>query len=193
MKSSHIKTYIILIIFISIIGISIAYAALSQQLQIKTTTTVQSSQTSWNIFYKTLSCEVKNGYIEIGHMIANGTTITLSEFIVKAPNSLAVCYFNIVNNGELDAKISSINGPTAVFIGSGPTKNEDETLVRENFLDLQSFARWPGNESIKKEDKVLSGEEKTVILSIGTLDSMATLPTNPVSFSITYTINFSQA
>ena len=194
MKKTHAKTYIIIAIFLSIIGISIAYASLSQQLQIKTNTTVQSSQTSWNISYQPLNCEAYD-YAKLGTMTVNGTTITLSGFALQTPSSLAYCYFNIINNGEINAKISSISGPNTVFTGSGSTKNEDEKLIKEHFFD-GSFARWKtGNnwQILKNGDKVLVGETRTVVLSVMLDNTMTTLPTNPVNFSITYTINFEQA
>ncbi len=194
MKKDHIKTYIIVAIFISIIGISIAYAALQQQLQIKTNASVQSSQTSWNISYQEEGCFLDKGYVKLGTMTVNGTTITLSGFTVQAPGSSTRCYFNIINNGELNAKISSISGPNIVFTGSGDTKEADEKLVKDSFW-LDMFARWNENPwpIVKEGDKVLSGRTRPVLLSIGILDSMPTLPTNPVTFSITYTINFEQA
>ena len=197
MKRNHIKTYIILIIFISIIGISIAYAALSQQLQIKTNTTVQSSQTSWNISYQKEECYVEKGYVKLGTMTVNGTTITLSGFAFQAPSSIAYCYFDIINNGEINAKIASISGPEIIYTGSGVTKDEDEEKIKDSFskfYKIYYFARWPENSwsPIKEGDKVLAGETRKVVLSVGTDDSMTTLPTNPVNFSMTYTINFEQ-
>ncbi len=194
MKKSHIKTYIIVAILISVIGISIAYAALQQQLQIKTNTTVQSSQTSWNISYETLNCSINRGYAKIGTMSVSGTTITLSGFVFQAPNSMVECYFNIINNGEISAKILSIE-PKTVFTGSGTSKTTDETLISSHFRDLNQVVRWTDSSdwpSVKAGDKVLAGQTRKVALTFG-INDMASLPTNPVNFSMTYTINFEQA
>ncbi len=188
MKRNHIKTYIILIIFISIIGISIAYASLNQQLQIKTSTTVQSSQTSWNIVISKDSCYTK-GHAILGTVEITGTTFTLSNFKFQAPGDNFACVFIIENKGEIDAKISSANvtWPTA----SGINTTSDQKLINEN---LWRVFKWDSpTADVKIGDTIPSGSEKKILIQYGINSTMPTLPTNPVPFSAVATINFEQA
>ena len=193
MKRNHTKTYIIISMFISIVGISIAYAALSQQLQIKTTTTVQSSQTSWNIVIEKDGC-LKRGYTNTGDMTVNGSTITISNFTFKAPNDRFTCYFYVENKGEIDAKISSIDYKEPTISGTGSTATEDSALVKTNLWKALNWYNWPSLSPISKGDKVLAGEKKRAEITYSINETMTTLPTNSVTFSnAVYTINFEQA
>ncbi len=185
MKKNHAKTYIIVAILISVIGISIAYAALSQQLQIKTNTTVQSSQTSWNVSLRKEDCYTYHS-AKKGTMEVNKTSVTISGFTLQAPNDDFSCVLYVENKGEVAAKITSINyiGPT--FAGTGTSADADAKLISTNF--------WHAIEGIEKDDILNPGEEKRFGIGFGIQSSMTTLPTNPVTFTnATYTINFSQA
>ncbi len=182
MKNTHAKTYIIVVILISIVGISIAYAALSQQLQIKTNTTVQSSQTSWNIVLEADGCS--SG----GTITVNGMTVTVSGLTLKKPGDDLRCYFYIHNKGELDAKISSVDYQTPIYGGS----DNDVALV-SGFIGLG--VRWPRDNwpYLVKGDTVLSTERKRVEVQLYLRSEMTSLPINPVTYSRTWIINFEQA
>ena len=192
MKKSHIKTYIIVAILISIVGISIAYAALSQQLQIKTNTTVQSSQTSWNIVISKDSCSTYGGHTVFGTVEISGTTVTISNIKFQAPGDCFGCTFSIENKGEVKAKISSIDYKAPTFSGTGSNATADQKLINDN---LWKIFRWGDPDAEFKVGDILSpGEKKLITLQYGIQQSMATLPTNPVTFSnVVNTINFEQA
>ncbi len=194
MKKSHIKTYIIVAILISIIGISIAYAALQQQLQIKTNASVQSSQTSWNIVIEKDYCTQRGYTTNTGDMTVNGLTLTISNYTFKAPNDRFTCYFYIENKGEIDAKISSLDYKEPTISGTGSTATEDSALVKTNLWKALNWYNWPSLSPISKGDKVLAGEKKRAEITYSINETMTTLPTNPVTFTnATYTINFEQA
>ncbi len=192
MKNNHAKTYIIVAIFLSIIGISIAYAALSQQLQIKTTTTVQSSQTSWNIAFESVSCQAAGNAV-LGTFETNGTTLTISGFTLKVPNDIVYCSFYIKNKGEVNAKISSVNyeGPTCS--GTGTTATADANLVK-TYLCHDLVWDNSGTLLVEKGVVIPAGSSRTVRVRHWLCSSLRSLPTNPVTFTnAVYTINFEQA
>ncbi len=202
MKKTHIKTYIIVAILISIVGISIAYAALQQQLQIKTNASVQSSQTSWNIVITENYCsgrqnrsvpgsgtprDVQGYKVEI-----KGTTVTVSNAIIRAPGDTFGCRFYIENKGEVDAKVQSITGPTITFSGTGSTADEDVSLVQSN-ISCQ-YGNWTdGQGGISIGNLLAAGAKREIEVGYCFSMDMPKLPTNPVTFSATYTINFEQA
>ncbi len=193
MKKKHFKIYIVITIFILIIGISIAYATLSQTLKVNTTTTIQSSQTSWNIVITRSHC-TQGGYTNPGDMKVNGATITISNFTFKAPNDRFTCYFYIENKGEIAAKISSINYKEPAISGTGTTATEDSVLVKNNLWKALNWNDWPSIRGVTIGDKVLAGEKKFAEIVYGINESMTTLPNNPVTFTnAVYTINFEQA
>ena len=195
MKKTYIKVYIIIAIFLSIIGISIAYAALSQQLQIKTTTTVQSSQTSWNVHFKEADGCFTTGNVKTGTMTFQNTSITISNFILQTPGDEIRCYFYIKNEGQIKAKISSINYTAPTFTGNGTSKTTDETLVKSNFLNHIEIHYSDENNPALTQGFTLNAGEKVYCRVRFTLsNSMTTLPTNSVTFTnATYSINFEQA
>ncbi len=195
MKKNHAKTYIIVAIFLSIVGISIAYAALSQQLQIKTSTTVQSSQTSWNVhFIKADGC-FTTGNVKIGTMTIQNTSITISNFILQTPGDEIRCYFHIKNEGQINAKISSIDYKEPTFTGSGTSKTTDEALIKNNLSHtIELYNNGNDAKALPTGEKFYVGIDRYCRVRFTLSNAMTTLPTNSVTFTnATYTINFEQA
>ncbi len=192
MKKDHIKTYIVIAILISIIGISIAYAALSQQLQIKTTTTVQSNQTSWNIKITNVR-STPHGYMNVGNISFNNTTITVSGIVLKTPSDWAEYYFDVKNEGEVPAKLSSVSriGPTVT--GSGDTAKADADYFLTQYW---AVIRYNGTNINTSSPNISlgAGETKTFMFGLGYNSESAHLPTNTLTISsYGYTLNFVQA
>ncbi len=198
MKKNHAKTYIIVAILISIVGISIAYAALSQQLQIKTNASVQSSQTSWNIVFNISKCDAYRRS-KAGTMTLDGNTITISNFILLAPDSGVSCYFSVENKGEVNAKIASINYQEPTLSGTGTSASTDVELVKSKlYVGIQKCE----NDSTTTNCSSINPATFQAALSSGTkisfrlifgLEDAEQLPTNPVTFSnAKFTVNFLQ-
>ena len=196
MKKNHAKTYIIVAILISIVGISIAYAALSQQLQIKTNASIQSSQTSWNFVITENYCyglqyDDTQRNVEGYKVDIKGTTVTISNVIIRAPGDTFGCNFSIENKGEVDAKVQSKSPPKTTFSGTGSNATADANLVKTG---LWTYSQWnnPRTE-INIGDILSAGEKKEIEIGFGFNVNMTTFPTNSVTFSITFSINFEQA
>ena len=197
MKKNHAKTYIIVAILISIVGISIAYAALSQQLQIKTNASIQSSQTSWNFVITENYCyglqyDDTQRNVEGYKVDIKGTTVTISNVIIRAPGDTFGCNFSIENKGEVDAKVQSVSGPTTTFSGTGSNASADANLVKSN-ISCAYGDWWNPRNSISIGDKLPAGAKKNIEIGYCFNKNMLTLPTNPVTFSSTFSINFEQA
>ena len=114
------KNIILAILGISILGITIVYAALSTNLRITGTATV--SNTEWDIKLKNITSENTPSTVTIGDIthsntadpgvlptIINNTAITNLAVTLYQPGDKAVYDFDIVNEGTLDAKLSSCN------------------------------------------------------------------------------------
>ena len=186
MKKSTVKTYIILTIFLSIMGISIAYAALQQQLQIKTSASVQSSQTSWNIrFLDSVDRCITTGNVKVGTLSIQNTSITISNFTLQTPGDEMRCYFWIENAGQIKAKISSINYTAPTYTGSGTSKTTDETLVKSNLSNYIEIHAAPDNDpknnpALTQGFTLNAGEKVYCRVRFTLSNSMTTLPTNSV-------------
>ncbi len=193
MKKDHIKTYIIVAIFISIIGISIAYAALSQQLQIKTSTTVQDTKTSWNVKITNVSCS-DNNYATHGEVKFTDTTVTISNIVLKVPYSYVGCNITIKNAGQIAAKFSGYTKTTPKLTGSGSTATEDVNLIKSHLIE--EFKDVSTNKDMNefKNELLAVGSTRVMRLVFGITNDLTTLPTNPVTISdYSHTINYIQA
>lgn len=86
--------------------------------------------------------------------------------------------FNVVNDGDLDAKISSIVMPKPVCTSTGDTAYEDSSLICDNLN--YSLTYLDGTE-IKIGDTLEKGQSKSLILKLEYLGT--NLPQNVVEIS----------
>ena len=123
------KKTVIIILSVMVLGLSIGYAALSNSLNITGSAKLGATADSWNINFKNAKCTAYN-YAEAGNIeIKNKTTLELSNSKLKAPKDYIICNFDIVNDGTIDAKVTSITIPDKnkfTYTGSGSTKTTDE-------------------------------------------------------------------
>ncbi len=107
-KERKIKVTGLCALLVAVLGLTVAFAALSQTLMINGSTTVDTS--SWNIYFKIPDKNIQNngdGGL-IGTPIINGTTISNLNFSISKPNDYIIYDFNIVNDGTINAKIDSV-------------------------------------------------------------------------------------
>lgn len=173
MNTKHFKTLSIIAIFIAIIGLSLGYAALSQTLNINTTATVQSSANSWKILFKNADAGSASANADKGTIALTDTTVTVSGVILKAPGSSVTYTFDVVNEGEVDAKLSTITNLEAVITGSGASKDADETLVRGGY---QYTLTYNDGGTIAAEDTLAVGASKKLKLVVSYKDTVTELP-----------------
>ena len=97
--------YIALILFLSI-GFCIGYAALNTTLTINGTSTIEKN--TWDVHFENL--KVKEGSIEaiVEPTLSSGTIISNFQLSLNKPGDFYEFTIDVVNNGTLDAMISSI-------------------------------------------------------------------------------------
>ena len=197
------KKVIIIILSVMILGLSIGYAALSSSLNITGSARLGATADSWNINFKNARCTGYN-YAEAGDIeIKNKTTIELSNSKLKAPKDYIICNFDIVNDGTIDAKVTSVTYPDKnkfTYTGIGDvehkssdnndvkatqmsissSKEEDEKLVKSNLIVEM---KYQDNTEIKLGDELKAKETKKAYIKISLSDNMSKLPTNDVSIS----------
>ena len=186
--SEKTRNIILIVLAVCLIGITVAYATLSQNLSISGVANVD--KTKWSIHFANVLTPKVEGQATGGKAVLNSgsTVLTISEGTVSAPGDKITYIFDVVNEGDLPAEVET-------------TLTQMESCKAENGSDVSIFCNNIGldlvyadtKEKVQKSDRLLSGETKTLNLII-TYDKdklLTTLPTSPITLSnITSTINY---
>ena len=187
-RNERTRNIILIVLAVCLIGITVAYATLSQNLNISGVANVD--KTSWNIHFTNVLTPKVEGQATGGKAVLNDgkTVLTISEGTLSAPGDKIVYTFDVINEGDLPAEVET-------------TLTQKEDCKAENGSDVSIFCNKIGldlvyadtKEKVQKSDRLLSGETKTLNLII-TYDKdklLTSLPTTPIVLSnITSTINY---
>ena len=187
-RNERTRNIILIVLAVCLIGITVAYATLSQNLNISGVANVD--KTSWNIHFTNVLTPKVEGQATGGKAVLNDgkTVLTISEGTLSAPGDKIIYTFDVINEGDLPAEVET-------------TLTQMEDCKAENGSDVSMFCNKIGlelvyadtKEKVQKSDRLLSGETKTLNLII-TYDKdklLTTLPTSPIVLSnITSTINY---
>ena len=183
-----------LALLLSVVGISIGFASLSQNLEIEGTAEVVPA--SWDIKFKNLSAAVESGTAdELSAPSLSTTSTKISGFDVQLakPGDSVTYKFKIANDGDINAVLSDMQVATPTFTGTGDTASADEAIVAAAFeytLEYDNGASAPS--AISVNDTLNSTTERDVILTIKYKDDAESVPTAKVeitglSIILTYT------
>lgn len=193
MGSEKVRNVLLGVLVVGLIGLTVAYASLSQRLDIKSTATVKSS--TWKVKFANLSAESTVG-------TANVTTQpTLTDTLVSGLNveltkpGDAVSYtFDIVNEGTIDAKISTykINSKDDGIVctdATASTSSESATTVCNGLTYTLVYANDTTADAtgsvitagtpVAQDQELKAGQSATVKLTVS-FDS-ETVPTSDVT------------
>ena len=142
-KGRKVKIISLCALLVAVLGLTVAFAALSQTLTINGSATVDTA--SWDIHFEASEKKVYNsgdGHL-IGTPTINGTTISNFNVSVSKPNDEVDYYFKTVNNGTINAKIESFEVSTLCTLQSpvescdwdndGTVTKTDVDKVNNNF------------------------------------------------------------
>ena len=189
MSNEKLKNVVLVVLAICLIGITVAYATLSQNLDISGVAKV--GKTSWNIHFTKVLTPKAEGYAEGGKATLNSdsTVLTVSEGILKVPGDTITYVFDVINEGDLDAEVET------VLTTIDSCKASDNTTDVTMYCDKIKYdlVYQDTKEEVKKNDQLLKGESKTLNLII-TYDKnkeLTSLPnTEIVLDNINSTINY---
>ena len=187
--SEKTRNIILIVLAVCLIGITVAYATLSQNLNISGVAKVE--KTSWNIHFTKVLTPKAEGYAEGGKATLNSdsTVLTVSEGILKVPGDTITYVFDVINEGDLDAEVET------VLTTIDSCKASDNTTDVTMYCDKIKYdlVYQDTKEAVKKNDQLLKGESKTLNLII-TYDKnkeLTSLPnTEIVLDNINSTINY---
>ena len=164
----------ILALCVSIVCLSVAYASLTQTLNITGNTVVQGN--SWNIEFTGPVVVNKTGtaIATTSNVTLESTTITINNVKLIAPGDRVEILFNVKNSGNINAKLSQISNLTPNFRGTGDEKIADENLVSTSYeYTLQCYNAENLTYGICEMDTVLNASESMPMKIIIDFDANA--------------------
>lgn len=163
-KNRQVKLFAIVAIIIAVAGMSFSFATMSTNLDIKGSATMGSA--NWDVhFDKLSSAKLIGKTIEVVHPTITNKSTTISEYHVKfqSPNDGVQYQFDIVNQGEMDAILTTLVVPKPSCTGIGNTALSDATLVCSH---LEYTLLYQDGTPVKIGDKLNKKETKQVQLKL---------------------------
>ncbi len=186
-KNEKSKNMLLIVLFISLITLSIAYATLTQYLYINSEVTIAGQGSGgWDIRFTAVTCHA-NGNASITHDFSmSATNLSGLEYRLVAPGDSVVCNISVTNNGSIDAKLSSfaIQDGSLTYTGTGSSRLSDELLVSGKVQHSIVYATGDSQEGLVPaiNDYLPSGVTRNLVLTIQ-YPSNANLPENDVTVS----------
>ena len=181
MKNGKIKNILLIVLALGLISMTVAYAALTQRLDIESTAGVNSLE--WDVHFANLSQGEVIGSPSITEPKLSNITISGLDVEFTKPGESVTYNFDIVNNGTIDARLDTlkINSKEDGIIctdAKGSKDSQDATNVCNNI----TFSVLKSNGSQFNEGDILSSKDtinaKLVVSYNAGLES---LPTSKVT------------
>ena len=172
---------VVLALVLSVVGISIGFAAMSTDLTINGSAEVVPA--SWDIKFKDLSSPTITGDAEVTTAPTITSDTHIGNYAVKLtkPGDSVTYTFKVANDGTIDALLTNFIKATPTFTGTGATAAADATIVQNNFVYTITYS---DDTAITKNTDELDAESyKTVKLVVGYKADATELPTNTVTIS----------
>lgn len=124
---NKVKNVLLIVLIIGLVGMTSAYALLSQNLEISSTAEVVGS--NWDIHFESLTQDDQStGTVATPAELDSSTVISGLKASFKLPGEYVAYTFDISNAGDIEAIIESVSEPTITCTPEGA----DATLVCEN-------------------------------------------------------------
>lgn len=175
------KSVAVIVLIIALLGLAVAFAALSTTLTINGTAVVDPDE--WGIVFEDLQVAKEGTAIDAGtaEIGADQISITGVNATLKAPGDTVKYTFDVHNTGTIPAKLSDITKPEPTFTGSGESKTQDETLVKQELVYTLTYT--DGGATVAAEDTLDAGATKNVTLTIGYDIDATELPVEQVNIT----------
>ena len=197
------KNILIGVLIVGIVAMTVAYAALSQTLNINGSARVQGKDDSWNIHFKHIT-NVANEVVTHEYASAASNSISLTEtntvatmpaVTLKAPGDYVEFKFNVINEGDITGYINTLNNismGTPIY-GAGEDLTPEEKTAFESAIT--ATLTYADTTALALNDSIAKNEEKELLLVIKYNNTAATqkLPKVAVTFNnITASITYGQ-
>lgn len=173
------RTLAVIAVIVAVAGISVAFAALTQTLNISGTGTVKGN--TWSVKFANLQTPTLGGTATVDTPASfNGTSTTLTYAVsLKLPGDSVTYLFDVTNTGTIDAKIAPA-GLTLTGVTEALAANVTYTLTYANGTAIQAG------------DTLAAGATKNLKLVVTFNNSATELPTSDVELSLGASLNYIQ-
>ena len=197
-KERRIKIISLCALLVAVLGLTVAFASLSQTLTINGSAAVNAA--SWDIHFEKTSgkeTEVK-GATTFTEPTLSGTTIENFSATLTKPGDSVTYYFDIVNNGTVDAVVSSYDFPLAIreCVNNNNAYsycinldfNSDNIIDGADFMTYQTMfisglRDTDTDNGIGAKDVIKAGETKHMKLFFEYKDTATELPKNNLTLT----------
>ncbi len=200
-KERKIKVLSLVALIVAVLGLTVAFAALSQTLTINGTASVNAAE--WDIHFENLSAPEITGdaRVESEPVLDNHSISNLDVSLTK-PGDEVVYTFDIVNNGTIDAYLYEYQKPGTyiALVASGSIDDLDYDLNKDGSVNADDIAHFSlaidynlyyadDNVVPKKDDLLRAGETKKLKLVIRYKDTANFVFGKPLKIFDTSTTN----
>ena len=193
------KNVLLSVLVVGLVSMTVAYAALSQTLNINGSATVQNVASSWKVRFKSLTSGTAitpSGYASVTGNVTSisipedSTSVTLPAATLKAPGDKVVYKWLVANDGDINAKITTapilaLGEPTCDGGCVGEGKVFATETDKTNFLSKinVSLVYDDTDTAPAVDDALNAGATRTLKATIELDSSATTLPASDVSFT----------
>ena len=165
--NNKIQNIVLGVLAVGLIGITVAYASLSQNLTINGTAKVAAA--TWDVHFEGMNAGTATGYATIpttGKLAASGTSVSGNIGTLKAPGDTITYTFNVKNAGSINAKISSITAPnlTCAPATSGGSQTVANNVCANLTYTIEYTSESP--KTIAVGNTLTAGASKNITLKI---------------------------
>ena len=177
-KDRKIKVLSLCALLVAVLGLTVAFAALSQTLTINGSATVNTA--SWDVHFENLEKNTNGAGSFNGEPTISETSITNINAVITKPEDLAEFDVDIVNKGSINAKVSSVNISKLCTLKSsvescdwdndGTVTQTDIDKVNDNISFVMAYYGDDDNGKIVKVGDVLKSQQTkkiSVIIAYG--------------------------
>lgn len=187
-KERKIKTLSIVALIVAVLGLTVAFASLSQVLTINGTTKMKGG--TWDIHFEkdgsgaTMVEPTKLGDAEGSKATLNKTTISDISVTLKKPGDTVTYEFDVKNAGTIDAKIGALTEEKGICSSLDGKSQENEKMVCSHLVYSLQYKEDSGNKDVKVNDDLNKTDKKTMVLTIGYDGNAEEIPSNDVTIQI---------
>ena len=174
-KERKVKTLSLVALIVAVLGLTVAFAALSQTLTINGTESVNAA--TWDIRFENLEKEIQGDASFNSEPVLDATSISNIDVTLTKPEDQAYILINISNKGTVNAKISSIDISKLCTLSSpveacdwdndGTVTQSDINKIDDNLSFIMAYTEGDeGGHTLKVNDVLNAGESKQIVVYI---------------------------
>lgn len=178
-KNREVKIIAVVALLVAVVGLSVAYAALSTTLEISGNATINSA--SWDVKFVKVEQPAENvvGSASFVEPTVTSTSITDYDIKLSIPGDSVTYDFKIVNQGSIDAKLGTVNiGSISCVDATTETATEEAIAVCNNLTYSVTYA--DGSEIKVGDDLAKSGGTRDAKITLTFNQTADTVPANAI-------------